>query len=44
MRDALKAHQALLDATEPDGLRWLVDGEIEEAESAETLIERIRRH
>jgi hypothetical protein len=44
VRDALKAHQALLDASEPDGLRWLVDGEIEEVESAQALTDRIRRH
>lgn len=44
LRDAVKAHQALADETAADGLRWLVKGEIEEVESVEALIERIRRH
>ena len=44
VRDALKAHQALLDASEPGGLRWLVGGEIEKEEGADALIDRIRRH
>jgi hypothetical protein len=44
VRDALNAHQALADAGESEGLRWLVHGEIEEADTADGLIERIRRH
>ena len=44
LRDAVKAHQALADEAAVDGLRWLVNGEIEEAETVEALIERIRRH
>ncbi len=44
MRDALNAHQALADADASEGLRWLVHGEIEEAETADGLIERIHRH
>jgi len=42
--DAVKAKQALLDAAEPGGLRWLVPGEIEEVESGRALKERIQRH
>ena len=44
VRDALNARQALADESAADGLRWLVAGEIEEVESADALIERIRRH
>ena len=44
MRDAVKARQALADEGAADGLRWLVNGAIEEVESADALIERIRRH
>lgn len=43
LRDALNAHQAVLDDSAPDGARWLVQGEIEE-EGAKALMERIRRH
>ena len=42
--DAVKAKQALMDAREPGGLRWLVPGEIEEDASGSALKERIRRH
>ncbi len=44
MRDALNAHQALADERAAEGVRWLVAGEIEEAETADDLIERIHRH
>ena len=44
VRDAVKASQALADASAADGLSWLVAGEIEEVENANALIERIRRH
>ena len=44
LRDALKAHQALADPSAPEGLRWLVHGEIEEDEGASELVERIQRH
>jgi hypothetical protein len=44
VRDAVKARQALAEDSTADGLSWLVAGEIEEAESADALIERIRRH
>ena len=44
VRDAVKARQALDDEGATDGLRWLVAGGIEEVESADALIERIRRH
>ena len=44
VRDAVKARQALADEGTTDGLRWLVAGGIEEVESADALIERIRRH
>ena len=44
LRDAIKARQVLADEAEADGLRWLVKGEIEEAETVDALIERIRRH
>ena len=43
-RDAIKAKQALMDSSEPGGLRWLVPGEIEEDESGSALKERIQRH
>ena len=43
-RDAVKAYQALADEAAPSGLRWLVEGEIEEAHGAEALADRIRRH
>ena len=43
LRDAVKANQAELDDSAPDGARWLVQGEIEE-EGASALLERIRRH
>jgi hypothetical protein len=42
--DAVQAKQALMDAQEPGGLRWLVPGEIEEDETGRGLKERIRRH
>ena len=44
LRDAVKARQALADEAVEDGLRWLVKGEIEEAETVDALIERGRRH
>ena len=44
LRDAINAHQALDDTSSPDGVRWLVNGEIEEQESASALIERVQRH
>ena len=44
LRDAVNAHQAMLDENAPGGLRWLVRGEIEEAEDASALRERIQRH
>lgn len=43
MRDAVNARQALADEGAADGLRWLVKGEVEEAETVDALIERIRR-
>jgi hypothetical protein len=43
LRDALKAHQALADPSAPEGIRWLVHGEIEE-EGASELVARIQRH
>ena len=44
LRDALRAHQALADPSAPDGVHWLVHGEIEEEESASELVARIQRH
>ena len=44
LRDAVKAHQALADPSRPEGVRWLVHGEIEEEESASELVARIQRH
>ena len=43
-RDAVRAHQALVDEAAPEGLRWLVEGEIEEIHGAEALADRILRH
>lgn len=44
LRDALNAHQAVADDTEPDGVRWLVAGEIEQESGADPLNQLIRKH
>ena len=44
MRDAVKARQAMPDEGAPDGLKWLVPGEIEsDGESGPELKRRISR-
>ena len=44
LRDAINAKQARDDEDEPGGVRWLVPGEIEEAETGSSLKQRIGRH
>ena len=40
LRDAITARQAIVDETEPGGLRWLVPGEVEEDAGADSPVIR----
>ena len=44
LRDAIAARQVRIEDDSPDGIRWTVPGEIEEAETPEELRRRISRH
>ena len=40
LHDAIAARQAIVDETEPGGLRWLVPGEVEEDAGANSPVSR----
>ena len=44
LRDAIAARQVRIDDDSPEGMRWIVPGEIEEGETGEELTRRIKRH
>jgi hypothetical protein len=44
LRDAIKANQARPAENEPDGVHWLVPGEIEVDEKGPMPTARVRRH